>query len=114
VVALALAPHYSRLSIDGYFQRVREALAQQQASPAVTYVESWNDHPLYLRSVAERLLAAREKFGTKNWEGIDVVFSAHSLPERILHSNDPYPQELRETCEGVAPLVGLEQWRFAY
>ncbi len=43
-----------------------------------------------------------------------VIFSAHSLPERILQSNDPYPRELSETCEGVAPLVGLEQWSFAY
>ncbi len=41
-------------------------------------------------------------------------FFRHSLPERILQFNDPYPQELRETCERVAPLVGLVQWSFAY
>lgn len=119
LIALALAPHYSRFSIDGYIQRVREALQSSPAdgqAPQVTFVESWNDHPLYLRALAEKMEAARKAFGVDGWEWIQVVFSAHSLPERILQSNDPYPRELLETCEGVAALVGLrrEAWRFAY
>lgn len=119
IIALALAPHYSRFSIDGYVQRVREALPSSPASvqvPQVAFVESWNDHPLYLRALAEKMEAARQGFGVNGWDGIQVVFSAHSLPERILQSNDPYPRELQETCEGVAALVGLrkEAWRFAY
>lgn len=114
VIALALAPHYSRFSIDGYVQRVRDALAQSNAALDVTYIESWNDHPLFLRSIAERMEIARQGFGGMHWDKIEVVFSAHSLPEKILLSNDPYPQELRETCEGVAALVGLKEWRFAY
>ena len=113
VIALALAPHYSRFSIDGYIQRVRDAIAKSNAPLDVTYIESWNDHPLFLKSVAERMEAARSKFGAA-WDEIEVIFSAHSLPERILQSNDPYPQELRETCEGVAALLGLPRWRFAY
>jgi protoporphyrin/coproporphyrin ferrochelatase len=114
VIALALAPHYSRFSTDGYVQRVHEALAKLNAALDVTYIESWNDHPLFLRSVAERMEIARQGFGGMPWDKIEVVFSAHSLPEKILLSNDPYPQELRETCEGVAELVGLNDWRFAY
>lgn len=114
VIALALAPHYSRFSIDGYIQRVRDAVAKLGAPLDVTYVESWNNHPLFLRSVAERMQAARHQLGASDWDGIEVIFSAHSLPERILHSNDPYPRELRETCEGVAALVGLKRWRLAY
>jgi protoporphyrin/coproporphyrin ferrochelatase len=114
VIALALAPHYSRFSIDGYIQRVRDAIAKSGASLDVTFVESWNDHPLFSQSIAERMETARKKFGVKDWIDIQVVFSAHGLPEKILQSNDPYPQELRETCEGVAALIGLKQWRFAY
>ncbi|MDE3091391.1 MAG: ferrochelatase [Chloroflexota bacterium] len=113
VIALALAPHYSRFSIDGYVQRVRDAIAKSGASLDVTFVESWNDHPLFLRSIAERMESARQELNAA-WSDIEVVFSAHSLPERILQSNDPYPRELRETCEGVAALIGLPHWRFAY
>jgi protoporphyrin/coproporphyrin ferrochelatase len=116
MIALALAPHYSRFSIDGYTQRVRDAIQKTEAPLDVTYVESWNDHPLFLRSVADKMEEAKETFGLKDWDGIQVVFSAHSLPERILQSNDPYPHELEETCLGVAALIGLkrEAWRFAY
>lgn len=114
VIALTLAPHYSRFSIDGYIQRVQDAIQKTHASLDVCYVESWHDHPLFLRSIAERMEQARGAFGVSDWREIEVIFSAHSLPERILESKDPYPQELRETCQGVASLLGLEEWVFAY
>ncbi|MCL4393763.1 MAG: ferrochelatase, partial [Chloroflexi bacterium] len=114
VVALALAPHYSRYSIDGYFERVRAAIDKAGVPLNVTYVDSWNVHPQFLRSIAERMEGARTLFGNPAWSEIPVVFSAHSLPERILQVNDPYPQQLRETCEGMSTLLGLTDWRFAY
>jgi protoporphyrin/coproporphyrin ferrochelatase len=112
-IALVLSPHYSRFSIEGYVERVREAIAELGASLDVTFIRSWNDHPLFLRSIVERLQAAHAKFDT-SWDDVEVVFSAHSLPEKILLDRDPYPEELRETCEGVATLAGLKHWRFAY
>lgn len=116
LLALALAPHYSRFSTDGYIQRVRDAIQKTGSPLDATYVESWNDHPLFLRAIAEKMLAARQAFEVNTWDGIHVIFSAHSLPERILQSDDPYPRELEETCEGVAELIGLTRgsWRFAY
>ncbi|MGB8645219.1 MAG: ferrochelatase [Anaerolineae bacterium] len=115
-IAIALAPHYSRFSIDGYIQRVRDAVQKGNQQIEFMFVESWNDHPVFLKAVAENMEAARKEFGIEGWDDIQVIFSAHSLPERILQSNDPYPQELIETCEGVAALAGLPraQWRFAY
>ena len=116
LIGLALAPHYSRFSIDGYIQRARDAIAKGNYPIEATFVESWYDHPLFLEAIAEKLIAARQAFGVEDWDDIQVIFSAHSLPERILQSNDPYPRELMETCEGVAPLVGLprDQWSFAF
>ena len=112
-IAVALAPHYSRFSIDGYIQRVTDAIQNSKAPLQVTFVRSWNVHPLFLSAVAEKMEAQRKAFGV-SWDQINGVFSAHSLPERILASNDPYPQELRETCEEIATRIGLGQWRFAY
>jgi protoporphyrin/coproporphyrin ferrochelatase len=114
VIAIALAPHYSRFSIEGYLQRVREGMEKAGATFELSYIKSWKDHPLFLRSIAERMEDARKKFDASDWKDIEVLFSAHSLPERILQSKDPYPQELRETCEGVEPLIGLKSWRFAF
>jgi ferrochelatase len=113
-IALALAPHYSRFSIDGYVQRVRDAAQLTGAPIEFAFIESWNDHPLFLRMIADHMQQARGEVPNPNWSGISVVFSAHSLPERILQSGDPYPAELRETCEGVASLLGLKDWTFAF
>lgn len=116
VVALALAPHYSRWSIGGYDERVLAAMAQSGATFDVVFVESWNDEPLYIRSVAERMQDTHAGFGAVGWDEVYVIFSAHSLPEKILQSDDPYVRELQETCELVAAQLGLgaEGWRFAF
>ncbi len=114
VIALALAPHYSRFSIDGYFGRLRTAMEKCHALFDVRYVKSWNVNRFFLQSIAERMEDARRQFGGPDWDDIQVLFSAHSLPERILQSNDPYPEELQATCRGVAELLHLPNWRFAF
>ncbi|MFN4218567.1 MAG: ferrochelatase [Candidatus Bipolaricaulia bacterium] len=113
-IALALAPHYSRLSVGGYIQAVQEALEKLAMPFPVTFIESWHDYPLFLRAIAQRIDAALRRFPDSLRAQVPVIFTAHSLPERILKWGDPYPTQLRESCEGVAKLVGLQHWRFAY
>jgi ferrochelatase len=101
LVGLVLAPHYSRLSIGGYRERLEEALADRAE---LVLVESWHDDPAFLDVLAERVR------GTDAW----VVFTAHSLPERILADGDPYRDQLLETARLVAERAGLERWSFAF
>jgi ferrochelatase len=104
VTAVAMAPHYSRMSIGAYRRRVEEACNGIN----VTFVESWHEHPLFLEAVAGRVRAAEN--GTK----AEVIFTAHSLPERILAEGDPYHQEFLASAEAVASLLGLPRFRWAY
>jgi protoporphyrin/coproporphyrin ferrochelatase len=101
LVGLVLAPHYSRISIGGYRDRLEQAL---DGRAELVFVESWHDHEPYLRLLAERV------------RGTDahVVFTAHSLPERILAEGDPYRDQLLETSQLVAERAGLESWSFAF
>ena len=101
IVGVVLAPHYSRLSIGEYRERL-EAAAADRAE--VVLVESWHDHPGFVDVVADRVR------GTDAW----VVFTAHSLPERIQDEGDPYKGQLLETSRLVAERAGLEQWSFAF
>jgi protoporphyrin/coproporphyrin ferrochelatase len=101
LVGLVLAPHYSRLSIGGYRERLEEALADRAE---LVLVQSWHDEPAFLDVLAERVR------GTDAW----VVFTAHSLPERILADGDPYRDQLVETARLVAERAGLERWSFAF
>jgi ferrochelatase len=101
LVGLVLAPHYSRLSIGGYRERLEEALADRAE---LVLIESWHDEPAFLDVLAGRVR------GTDAW----VVFTAHSLPERILADGDPYRDQLLETARLVAERAGLERWSFAF
>ena len=101
IVGLVLAPHYSTLSIDGYRERLEEAL---QGRAGLRFIESWHDHEPYLDTLADRV------------RGTDahVVFTAHSLPARILDQGDPYKEQLLETSRLIAARAGLDEWSFAF
>jgi ferrochelatase len=101
VVGLVLAPHYSRLSIAGYRERLEQAL---EGRAELVFVESWHDHGPFLDVLAERV---------RGFDG-HVVFTAHSLPKRILQDGDPYRDQLFETSRLVAELAALEDWSFAF
>lgn len=108
VVGLVLAPHYSRASVGDYAGRA--AAAGEGAGTPVSTIESWHLLPAYLD-----FLAAGVRAGLAGLpEGAEVVFTAHSLPERAVAGGDPYPQQLRETAEAVAARAGVDRWRVAW
>jgi ferrochelatase len=101
VVGLVLAPHYSRLSIAGYHAQLEEAIAGRAE---LHFVESWHDFEPFVDVLASRVR------GT----AAHVVFTAHSLPARILDDGDPYEQQLHQTCRLVADRAALADWSFSY
>jgi ferrochelatase len=101
VVGLVLAPHYSRLSIGGYRAQLEEALGGRAE---LRFIDSWHDFPPYLDFLASRV---RGTLG-------HVVFTAHSLPARILDEGDPYHEQLEETSTAIAQRAALSEWSFSY
>jgi protoporphyrin/coproporphyrin ferrochelatase len=101
LVGLVLAPHYSRLSVGDYRRRLEETVNDRAH---VAFVDSWHDDPGLVD-----FLAARVR-GTK----AHVVFTAHSLPARILDEGDPYERELLTTSRLIADAAGLDAWSFSY
>jgi ferrochelatase len=103
VAGLVLAPHYSALSIKGYREQLEQALAGRAA---LTFVDSWHDDPGFIQLLADRVRGTQAH----------VVFSAHSLPARVLDMGDPYKDQLLETSVLVAEAAGLgeQQWSFSF
>jgi len=101
VAGLVLAPHYSALSIAGYRDQLERAL---RGRAELHFVESWHDEPGFVELLADRV------------RGTDahVVFTAHSLPARILESGDPYRDQLLETSRLAADAAGLTAWSFSF
>jgi protoporphyrin/coproporphyrin ferrochelatase len=114
IVAVSMAPQYSRLSVGAYQRALETAQAELGMSLEVTTVASWHDHPLLLRAFAERVQEVCSQLHQEVRAQLSVVFTAHSLPQRILAEGDPYPREVDRTAAGVAKLLGLTTWEVAY
>jgi ferrochelatase len=114
MVALCLTPYYSKMSVGAYFKKLDEAVAATGVSFEIRPVESWNDHPLLIEAIAQKLNKALDRFPQNIRSIVPLLFSAHSLPERILAEKDPYPAELHETVELVMKKIGSNPYRFAY
>jgi ferrochelatase len=101
VVGLVLAPHYSALSIEKYREQLAAAIGGRAE---LRFVERWGADQAFVELLAERV------------RGTDahVVFTAHSLPARILEQGDPYQEELLETARLVADAAGVSGWSFSY
>jgi protoporphyrin/coproporphyrin ferrochelatase len=102
IVGLVLAPHYSSMSIERYRAQLVEAV---DGRAEIRFVESWGAEPGFVALLAERVGAERHEH---------VVFTAHSLPARILDEGDPYQEQLFETARLVAEQAGAADWSFSY
>ena len=109
-VGLVMAPHYSRMSIQAYFNKIEEAKSGMQ----VARIHDWHLLPEYLDALAERVQAALERFPEAVRAHVPVIFTAHSLPERILEWGDPYPLQLLATTEALKDRLGPRPYEFAY
>jgi len=103
VVALVLAPHYSAGSVGEYLDRARAAAGD---ALALATIEAWATEPAYVAFLAGAVTDALALLPSAT----KVLFTAHSLPSRVVTGGDPYPDELRATAEAVAEAAGLARW----
>jgi ferrochelatase len=104
IIGLVLAPHYSSYSIGQYHDRVRAAAAP--LGVAVAGIDSWATEPAFVKFIADDLRVRLQAMPSNT----KVLFTAHSLPQRIIDGGDPYPDQLRSTAQAVADQAGLGHW----
>lgn len=105
VIGVPMAPQFSTLSVQKYIDAARGALPPGMA---LETVKSFYAHPLLLEAFAERVREAAPR------DGEAVVFTAHSLPSRVIADGDPYVDEVIATARGVARLAGVTRFDVAY
>jgi ferrochelatase len=114
VIGLCLAPQQSSLSTGAYMKKVEEARSALQSTCPVSYVGSWHRHPRLIAAIVENIYQALLQFPAGVRATVPILFTAHSLPERILAAKDPYPDEVKGTAEAVTALLDRRLTRFAY
>ena len=111
IIALVLAPHYSSYSIGQYVGRATEAALPHGIT--VIGIDSWAIEPAFIRFIANDMEQKRSNMPART----RVLFTAHSLPQRIIDGGDPYPQELHATATAVAKQLNMNEgddWGIAW
>ncbi len=115
-VSLVLAPHFSKLSVAKYQAKIADGLNMYRGHIEFEHIASYHDAPGLIQAFANRVQEGLSRWPESEREQVHVVFSAHSLPVRILKMGDPYDEQLKETARLVAAQAGLrkEQWSWSY
>lgn len=114
LIGLCMAPQYSSMSIGAYVKKLEEARGALGGDFPVSFVRSWHRHSGLVQAVADNVQAGLLKFPAEIRTKVPILFTAHSLPERIVEMKDPYPDEVRGTMEAVCGRLGAVTTRFAF
>ncbi|MFZ3137853.1 MAG: ferrochelatase [Thermodesulfovibrionales bacterium] len=118
VIALSLYPQYSVTTSGSSISKLKEVLSNYQME--TVYISSWHAHPLYIEALVDLIKKGIESFTvnakrrTQNAEPeVHVLFSAHSLPQKIIDEGDPYADQTIETIQEITKRIPLK-WHLSY
>ncbi|TAN07600.1 MAG: ferrochelatase [Rhodanobacteraceae bacterium] len=112
-VALVMAPHYSAFSVRAYRERVTRAAAPL-GWPRLVTVDAWYRQPKFIGYWARCISVALQALQPDDRRHAAVIFSAHSLPARILVESDPYVQQVTESAQLIAAAAGLDTYAIGW
>ena len=116
LILLPLFPQFSTTTTGTCFDEIDAVLKELQWRPQVREIRSWPDHPLYMRLLkhtVDEAISEAEARRTSDRDPVHVVFSAHSLPLKIVKLGDQYPSEIERTITGVTRTL-KHSWSLAF
>jgi ferrochelatase len=112
-VSIVLAPHFSTFSVKSYNERAKSE-AEKLGGPMITSIESWYREPKFIDYWVTQIKEVYEQMPNEERESSVMIVSAHSLPEKILQLNDPYPKQLEETAQLIADKAGVKDYAIGW
>ena len=117
LVALCLTPYFSRISVGAYLEAMRTGIADEGLPFEVASVERWSEEPALAEAFAGKIRLGLRSVAGAGFSDPVVLFTAHSLPRRIIDDGDPYERELRGTMEAILarlpPIRARMAWQSA-
>lgn len=112
-IVLPLYPQFCRITTGSSFNAFRKAHKKISPDVPALFINSYHDHPLYISAVAGKVKEAVADAGGLSQQ-VRVVFSAHSVPAKVIGSGDPYFAQVKETAASVAQALGLKEYALAF
>lgn len=117
IVGIIMSPQYSPIIMSGYVKELKAAVAKLRNKEVKLAIASdWHTQKYFLKALAERVQQAISIFPSDIQKNIPVLFSAHSMPKRVIDKEPDYIYDLKDTATKVARLAGLpkNRWMFCY
>jgi ferrochelatase len=114
VILLPLYPQYSITTTGSAYNEFRRQCEKQHYRAAITLVRQWYDQPDYQGAIVEMVRAEARKFPDPDPRNIELLFSAHGLPRRVVDGGDPYERQVRATYEAVRAQLGWPHTTLCY
>jgi protoporphyrin/coproporphyrin ferrochelatase len=111
-ISIVLAPHYSTFSIKSYNERAQKTADQYGIQ--ISSVDHWYDEPKFIDYWVKQIHTVFEHMPEDDQKNACVIFSAHSLPEKILQHGDPYAEQLSETARLIAEKAGIKEYAIGW
>ena len=106
LIALPLYPHYSKATTGSSLSDLQRQVSRKgQAIQQLITIKSWPTEPDYIQALTEKILHTRKEFGD---EEVQIVYSAHSLPQKFIDEGDPYVREIKETIKALETRIGQQ------
>lgn len=117
IIGIIMSPQYSPIIMSGYYRELTEAIeALGRKNITMTMAEDWHMQPFFIKALAQRVKQALDTFPQNVRKSVPVLFSAHSMPKRVIDKEPGYIDDLKETASAAAKLAGIpkKQWMFCY
>lgn len=117
LVGIIMSPQYSPIIMNGYNKELTEAINNiKHKKIKLTIATDWHLEPYFLKALAQRVQEAITSFPKDVQNTVPVLFSAHSMPKRVIDKEPNYINDLKETAAEVANIAKLpkSRWLFCY
>lgn len=88
IIVLSLYPHYSRATVGSSLNELERELNKNGKHLELAYIKQFYDHPAYIAALSEKIERGLAGFADRS--AVQLVFSAHGLPQSFIDSGDPY------------------------
>jgi len=113
-VVLSLYPHFTAATTGSSLNDFRRAVARHYPQLSFLAIEQWYDWPGYLEALSAKVREGLEMFPEEVRPQVQVVFSAHALPQKFIDRGDPYLEHVMATVKGVVERLGGQPWHIGF
>ncbi len=111
LILVPLYPQYSKATTGSSVNELDRVLKRKKSGNSIryTYVHSYHEHPLYIKSIIDRIQTALLRFPQEIREKVFLVFSSHGTPMKLVREGDPYSHQMKQTYEEVIKTANFAQ-----